>query len=102
MASDAERRLEEMGWPLEEVEFAREDESAIAGYAVVGVVRHEGIRARFVVSAGLGENGRADFADWAVRRVEQFREHGPVPDGWQGRCDGDWQLWARRVELPPI
>lgn len=102
MAPDAERRLQERGWQLEEVEFGREDEPDIAGCALVGVDRDEGIRARFFIRSGLSEELRADFAEWAVRRVERFQEHGPVPDGWQRRCDGGWQLSARRVEHSPI
>ncbi|MBY8877297.1 hypothetical protein [Actinacidiphila acidipaludis] len=102
MASDAERRLEEMGWPLEEVDFGREDDPDLGGCAVAGVVRNEGIRVRIAVRPGISEEFRADFAAWAERRVEGFMDHGPVPDGWQRRCDGNWQIWGRRVELPPM
>jgi len=91
-----------MGWPLEEVDFGREDEPDIDGCAVVSVVGDEGIAASFVIRPGLAEELRAGFAEWAVQKVDRFAEHGPEPDGWQHRSDGDWQLWARRVEMPPI
>jgi hypothetical protein len=101
MTSDAERKLIDMGWPLEEVDFGREDEPLIDGCALIREV-DGGMAARLVIRPGLDEEYRDGFAEWAVQRLERFEEHGPEPDGWQRRSDGDWQLWVRRVQLPPL
>ncbi|MFB7555328.1 hypothetical protein [Streptomyces brevispora] len=102
MTSTAENELlARYGWPIEEEDFGREDEPNIDGCALLEEVEG-GTRGRFIVRPGLAPEFRAGFAEWAVQRVARYFEHGPEPDGWQKRSDGAWQMWVRRVELPPI
>ncbi|MEU6703873.1 hypothetical protein [Streptomyces wuyuanensis] len=101
MTSDAERKLTEAGWPLEDLDFGREDEPDICGCILINEV-DDGLQARLIIRPGLDRDLRASFAEWAVQRIGRFAEHGPEPDGWQRRTDGAWQLWARGVDLPAI
>jgi hypothetical protein len=102
MASDAERKLNDTyGWPVEEVDFGREDEPDVHGCVLVKDVG-EGIAARVVVRPGLREELRAGFTAWALQVLEHFIEHGPEFDGWQERSDGGWQLWSRVHEFPAL
>ncbi|MCX5170564.1 MULTISPECIES: hypothetical protein [Streptomyces] len=101
MTSDAEKRLIAGGLEIEEVDFGREDEPDIDGCALLSQ-RDEGLAVRLVIRPGLASEFRAGFAEWALQRIERFEEHGPEPDGWQKRSDGDWQLWVRRHVLPSV
>lgn len=101
MISDAERWLNAQGWPIEEEDFGREDEPLVAGCALLREVG-DGVMVRLVVRPGLEGELRVTFAEWAQQKILRFAEHGPEPDGWQRRSDGDWQLWARLVQLPSL
>ncbi|WP_019073250.1 hypothetical protein [Streptomyces hokutonensis] len=101
MTSDAEKQLNAGGLELEEEDFGREDEPDVDGCALIGV-RDEGLQVRLVIRPGLAPAFRAGFAEWALQRIQRFEEHGPEPDGWQKRSDGNWQLWVRRHWLPQI
>ncbi|MGQ4355279.1 hypothetical protein [Streptomyces drozdowiczii] len=102
MTSNAESvLLARYGWPIEEEDFGREDEPDVVGCALLEEVEG-GTRGKFVVRPGLDEENRTGFAEWAVQKVGRFLELGPVADGWQERSDGAWQLWVRRVEMPPV
>ncbi|MEU6611579.1 hypothetical protein ABZ922_42335 [Streptomyces shenzhenensis] len=102
MASEAERKLTDTyGWPVEEVDFGREDEPDVDG-CVLGKYKGTGVAARVSARSGLGEERRAGSAAWALQVLEHFIEHGPEFDGWQKRSDGGWQLWGRMHELPSM
>lgn len=102
MASDAERKLNDTyGWPVEEVDFGREDEPDVDGCVVVKYVE-DGVTARVVARPALSEERRAGFSAWALQILEHLLEHGPEFDGWQERSDGGWQLWGRVHELPSV
>lgn len=101
MTSEAETWLNKIGWPIEELDFGREDDPDVDGCALIHAIPDVGISVKLVVRPGLAPEFRAGFAEWAKQRIGRFLEHGPEPDGWQLRSDGDWQMWVRRVELPP-
>lgn len=102
MTSEAERKLNDTyGWPVEEVDFGREDEPDVDGCVLVNYVR-DGVAARVAARPGLSEERRAGFAAWALQILENFIEHGPEFDGWQKRSDEGWQLWGRVHEFPPL
>nr|WP_181393174.1 hypothetical protein [Streptomyces rochei] len=105
MTSAAEQKLtHDYGWPLEEVDFGREDEPDVGGCLLARQVP-TGVQVRIVIRPGLAGDDRDTFAAWALQLVERFIEHGPEgpqADGWQKRSDGDWQLWGRVHDLPPL
>lgn len=100
MISSAERWLNSLGLTLAEEDFGREDEPEVLGCALAnelgGLYEFE-----LMIRPGLPEGHRRMFAEWAKAGIKRFAEHGPEPDGWRRRSDGAWQLWARRVQLPP-
>ena len=102
MASEAERKLNEVyGWPVEVIDFGRNDEPDVFGCVIVKY-EGDGVAARLAVRPGLDDEQRAGFAGWALQVLEHFIEHGPGFDGWQERSDGGWQLWSRAHLLPSL
>jgi hypothetical protein len=102
MTSTAELKLKDTyGWPVEEVDFGREDEPDVDGCVLANYVG-EGVTARVTIRPGLDADLRAGFATWALQILENFIEHGPEFDGWQKRSDEGWQLWGRRHEFPSV
>ncbi|MFF0487798.1 hypothetical protein ACFYTQ_02120 [Nocardia sp. NPDC004068] len=98
---DAENRLEALGVPLEETDFGREDEPDIGGCLLVRQV-DGGLMMKVAIRPGIAGEERDMFAQWAESRLLRFAEHGPEPDGWQHRSDGDWQLWGRWQQMPGL
>jgi hypothetical protein len=97
--SAAEERLAARGVPIGEDDFPSPPvDPEHEGCALIGE-REGGIIVNLTVRTGLDGERRAGFAEWAESRIDRFLEHGPEPDGWQKRSDGDWQLWVRRVYL---
>lgn len=102
MTSDYEARLAAMGVTIEEHDFGREDEPDVVGVFVIESETESALDIWLAVRPQSPPDRRAMFAEWAESRLQRFIEHGPEPDGWQRRSDGGWQLWARRVEMPPL
>ena len=102
MTSDAEARLAARGATIEEYDFGRDDEPDVTGVFVITPATHPAINVWLAVRPETPPDDRAGFAEWAESRLDRFFEHGPEPDGWQPRSDGGWQMWARRVEMPPL
>jgi len=101
--------LRERGTPVEyrpARDLAMRDDPAVLGTLLAGTrLTDDGVLGstfRVVARDDLDEQDRALFADWALQRVERYLEHGPDPDAWQRRSDGDYQLTARKVEGPVL
>ncbi|WP_280393645.1 hypothetical protein [Nocardia brasiliensis] len=97
----AEERLADLGMTFEETDFEGEVDSEVQGCLLIRRFDH-GLRVKIAVAAGLAGEAREAFAEWAESRILRFTEHGPEPDGWSERTDGDWQLWARWQQMPLI
>jgi hypothetical protein len=99
---DAEARLMTRGVPIDSADLPRSDEPDIIGYFVL-YPEPWGARVFLQVPRSISMEDRNTFAEWAESRLDRFLESGPEPDGWQKRTsDGGWQLWARKVLLPPL
>jgi hypothetical protein len=49
------------------------------------------------------EFGALGWCAQLVTRIEDLGfDQAMVTDGWQYRGDGQWQLWGRAVDLPPL
>lgn len=100
--SEPEQRLLQRGLAIEEGDLGRSDEPDVVGYVVLRP-SDGGATVHAMVVPGLSDDRRAGFAGWLEGRIDRFFEHGPEPDGWQRRqSDGDWQVWAREVQLPSL
>jgi hypothetical protein len=100
MAS-AEERLIALGVPVEATDFGTEVDPQVSGCLLVRQFS-EGLMMRATVRQGVIGDARELFAEWAESRFLRFGEHGPEPDGWQKRSDGDWQLWVRLRQMPDL
>lgn len=94
--------LAAQGATLLEYDFGREDEPKVN--SLLWIEHREARRDAFrvVIRPGLDPAAFDLVTSWARRVFERYIEHGPEPDGWQLRTDGDHQLWGRQVEIPPI
>ncbi len=107
----AEQRLNDRGMSVEDWDLSTEPEAQakaldpdIRGFAFIEPQQDgSSYRVFLFIRPGAPAEDREAFAEWALERVERFMQHGPEPDGWQRReTDAGWQLWIRRVELPPL
>lgn len=102
MMSEAESRLFQRGLSIEEFDLQRHDDPDVCGYVVLRPTEGSATISA-MIRPGLPVERRAGFAEWLEVRIDRYFEHGPEPDGWQRRkTDGDWQLWAREVQLPSL
>lgn len=97
----AEERLGALGVPFEEIDFGANVDADVRGCLLVRQVG-EGLMMKVAIRPGLVGPARETFAHWAESRLQRFAEHGPEPDGWQKRSDGDWQLWGRLRQMPNL
>jgi hypothetical protein len=97
----AEERLGALGVPFEETDFGDNVDPDVFGCLLVRQVDN-GLMMKVAIRPGLVRDARETFAQWAESRLQRFAEHGPEPDGWQKRSDGDWQLWGRLQQMPRL
>ncbi len=101
MGAAEERLIETLGVPLESTDFGSDCDLALSGCLLVRQL-DDGLMMKAAIRPGLAGETREQFAEWAKSRFLRFAEHGPEPDGWQKRSDGDWQLWARLQQMPSL
>ncbi len=90
------------GATLQEYDLGREDEPDIGSLLLIEHSDALPDAFRVFIRPGLDPADLVGVTSWARRVFERYLEHGPEPDGWQLRTDGDHQLWGRKVYLPPI
>jgi hypothetical protein len=95
----AEQRLARLGVPFEEPDSADALDPELGGCLLARPV-DDGVQVKVVIRPELPGWQRVTFAEWAESRFMRFIEHGPEPDGWQKRPDGDWQLCGRLTQMP--
>ena len=96
-----EDELFSRGVSLHELETINLEMPEHAGCIMVAYGEDETVVAEAYVRVGLPQAMRDLVAKAALERFQRFAEHGPVPDAWQKRSDGAWQLWLRPVQLDP-
>jgi hypothetical protein len=97
----AEQRLARLGVPFEGPDSGDAIDPELGGCLLARPV-DGGVQVKVVIRPELQGWERVTFAEWAESRFMRFIEHGPEPDGWQVRPDGDWQLCGRLTQMPPL
>ncbi|WP_369380374.1 hypothetical protein [Streptomyces sp. cg36] len=87
--------LAELNWP---------EDPDVHGLALMYLPTDDSphLGARLVVRPGQTPETLQRIYTWAVGVFERIGEHGPEPDGWHERSDGNYQLWVRQVEVPSL
>jgi hypothetical protein len=84
-----------------EMKLGRDDEPDILG-CLLAAHTADGWTMTAYVRPGLEVDEFAGVHEGALERLQRLRMHGPEPDGWLVRPDGDLQLWLRLVYLPDL